>query len=222
MKSQVRSPTSALFPACKVFSLHLPQQARRMSDQREKERRMHCLSTIKTIEVMAKLNDPTKVIYSRHSGQIIPKFESMLNQNTIVISQDEPYTQLKQSNEPKPKFPNYILAAMKPVLFSSLLFSSQSMTIYPIKIHQRIRSKKLPTPTFKIQATQIDNPCEETSYNLSEKRSKNTLLKTKDTSNFQHQKDTNFTKPSNSEIPHPNHKQSFTSEYKKWVSMTGC
>lgn len=82
---------------------------------------MHCLSTIKTIEVMAKLNDPTKVIYSRHSGQIIPKFESMLNQNTIVISQDEPYTQLKQSNEPKPKFPNYILAAMKPVLFSSLL-----------------------------------------------------------------------------------------------------
>lgn len=121
MKSQVRSPTSALFPACKVFSLHLPQQARRMSDQREKERRMHCLSTIKTIEVMAKLNDPTKVIYSRHSGQIIPKFESMLNQNTIVISQDEPYTQLKQSNEPKPKFPNYILAAMKPVLFSSLL-----------------------------------------------------------------------------------------------------
>lgn len=212
MKSQVRSPTSALFPACKVFSLHLPQQARRMSDQREKERRMHCLSTIETIEVMAKLNDPTKVIYSRHSGQIIPKFESMLNQNTIVISQDEP----------KPKFPNYILAAMKPVLFSSLLFTSQSMTIYPIKIHQRIRSKKLPTPTFKIQATQIDNPCEETSYNLSEKRSKNTLLKTKDTSNFQHQKDTNFTKPSNSEIPHPNHKQSFTSEYKKWVSMTGC
>lgn len=82
-----------------------------MSDQREKERRMHCLSTIETIEVMAKLNDPTKVIYSRHSGQIIPKFESMLNQNTIVISQDEP----------KPKFPNYILAAMKPVLFSSLL-----------------------------------------------------------------------------------------------------
>lgn len=150
MKSQVRSPTSALFPACKVFSLHLPQQARRMSDQREKERRMHCLSTIKTIEVMAKLNDPTKVIYSRHSGQIIPKFESMLNQNTIVISQDEPYTQLKQSNEPKPKFPNYILAAMKPVLFSSLLLFSK---------HDHISNQDPSTDQIqKITYTHFQNP----------------------------------------------------------------